>query len=331
MLRLAVIVSLMGVLAGCGGGSSADPSPAPGVVTVSGQVTFDRVPVVASRGLDYAATVAAPARGVTVELLQGGAVTASTTTNPAGNYSFDNVAPNTDVALRVRAEMLRVGAPSFDFRVVDNVNGDALYTLAGTTFNTGTANVTRNLHAASGWTGAAYTATRSAAPFAILDAAYDAVQLVLGAAPSTAFPALRFHWSTQNVPVAGSAPGEIGSSLFRPNAGIFLLGAANQDTDEYDRHVIAHEFGHYLEHHFSRSDSIGGPHALTDQLDIRIAFGEAWGSAFAAMATGESVYVDSRGNGQAQRVQLRSRADAEPGRRMRIRIPVGSTKNRCSR
>ena len=88
------------------------------------------------------------------------------------------------------------------------------------------------------------------------------------------------------MPVAGTAPGEIGSSRYRPDAGIFLVGAANQDTDEYDRHVIAHEFGHYLEHSFSRSDSFGGPHALTDQLDIRVAFGEAWGSAFAAMVTG---------------------------------------------
>ena len=63
---------------------------------------------------------------------------------------------------------------------------------------------------------------------------------------------------------------------------------------------------------FSRSDSIGGPHALTDQLDIRVAFGEAWGSAFAAMVTGQSVYVDAHSAGQAQSVQLRSRATAEP-------------------
>ena len=186
------------MLAGCGGGSSsADPGPAParrhrerpshfrfraGRRRRAGSITPRRSRV--------------PARGVTVELLQNGAVTASTTTDATGNYSFGNVGANTDVALRVRAEMLRVGAPSWDFRVVDNVNGDALYTLAGAVFNTGTANITRNLHAASGWTGAAYTATRSAAPFAILDVAYDAVQLVLTAAPSTAFPALRFHWST---------------------------------------------------------------------------------------------------------------------------------------
>jgi hypothetical protein len=285
---------------------------------VSGQVTFDFVPAVAGQGLHYAATAARPARGVTIELLQGGAVVASTTTDTTGNYSFAGVAANTAVSLRVRAEMLRVGSPSWDFRVVDNVNADALYTLAGTVFNTGAANVTRNLHAASGWNGTSYAATRSAAPFAILDAVYDAVQLILAAAPGTAFPALQLHWSTANVPVVGNAPGEIGSTRYRQSSGIFLVGAANQDTDEYDRHVIAHEFGHYLEHRFSRSDSFGGQHALFDQLDMRVAFGEAWGSAFAAMATGQRIYVDTHSAGQAQAFsfdleQSPSRMNPNPG------------------
>jgi hypothetical protein len=214
--------------------------------------------------------------------------------------------------------MLRVGNPSWSYRVVDNVNGEALYTLAGAVFNTGASDVTRNLHAASGWTGAAYTAARSAAPFAILDVAYDATQLVLTAQPLGAFPPLRFHWSPLNVPVSGTQPGEIGSSRFQADIGILLVGAADDDTDEYDRHVIAHEFGHYLEQHFSRSDSIGGPHALTDQLDMRLAFGEAWGTAFAAMATGDSVYTDTFGAGQAQSFsvdveQRPSRRNPNPG------------------
>lgn len=299
MARLLVCGLLLVLLAGCGGGSSSAAPAEPGV-TIRGKVTFDSVPVVPGHGLVYTQTTARPARGVTVELLENGTAIASTTTDAEGNYSFRGVGQNRDVALRVRAEMLRIGAPSWDFRVVDNVNGEALYTLAGAVFNTGASNVTRNLHAPSGWTGSAYTEPRSAAPFAILDVAYDAVQLVLTAQPDIVFPPLKFHWSTANVPASGPAPGEIGSSRFRPGVGILLVGAADQDTDEYDRHVIAHELGHYLEHSFSRSDSIGGRHALSDQLDMRVAFSEAWGSAFAAMATGDSVYVDSHGAGQAR-------------------------------
>ena len=67
----------------------------------------------------------------------------------------------------------------------------------------------------------------------------------------------------------------------------------NGDTDEYDSHVIAHEFGHYFEDRFSRSDSIGGEHSIGARLDLRVAFGEGWGNAFGAMALGDPVYRDS--------------------------------------
>ena len=296
-------VALTLCLHGCGGGgggNNAVPNPpAAAPVTLQGTVTFDRVPAVAGRGLDYTQTIERPARGVTVEVIGAGAVVASTVTDLSGHYSV-TVASNTDVSLHVRAEMVRLGAPGWDFRVVDNVHSDALFTLAGTLFSTGTVDLTRDLHAASGWTGSAYTAARSAAAFAILDVVYDCVQVVVGAAPTTVFPPLQIKWSTGNVPVSGPGLGEIGSSRFVDGVGIELLGAAEQDTDEYDRHVIAHEWGHYLERSFSRSDSIGGAHSITDQVDMRVAFSEAWASTFAAIAMRDSVYVDTFGSGQAR-------------------------------
>src|SRR5690606_40847839 len=124
-------------------------------------------------------------------------------------------------------------------------------------------------------------------------------------APKTRFPPLTLHWSPSNVPTRGAdgnpdfSTGEIGSSLFSPAAGIFLLGAAESDTDEYDRHVIAHEWAHFLEHAFGRSDNIGGPHTRGDQLDPRTAFSEGFAAAFAAMALGDTRYVDVLGPGQA--------------------------------
>jgi hypothetical protein len=321
MVNRSPLVLIALLLASCGGGGSDDGSgagvdqaqappappspPAPETVTVSGAVTFDFVPAVAALGLDYASTQPKPARGVTIELLSGASVIASTATDSAGAYSF-TVGSNVDVSLRVRAEMLRAGSPSWLFTVVDNTNGDALYVLDGTPFNTGIANTTRNLHAASGWSGVRYSGVRSAAPFAILDTVYDAVQLVLTAAPTLPFPPLELHWSTSNISSFGANgipdfdTGEIGTSFFLRGAGIYLVGAEDSDTDEYDRHVIAHEWGHYLESEFSRSDSIGGPHTRHDQLDLRVAFGEGWGNAFSAMVTGQSVYRDSFGPGQSR-------------------------------
>ena len=66
------------------------------------------------------------------------------------------------------------------------------------------------------------------------------------------------------------------------------------DTDEFDQHVIAHEFGHYIEYNFSRADNIGGPHGLGDKLDPRVAFGEGFGYAFAAIVLNDPVARDSR-------------------------------------
>src|SRR5690606_40072898 len=48
---------------------------------------------------------------------------------------------------------------------------------------------------------------------------------------------------------------------------IYLLGAENVDTDEFDTHVILHEWAHYFEKALSRTDTIGGMHQYADYLD----------------------------------------------------------------
>ena len=77
------------------------------------------------------------------------------------------------------------------------------------------------------------------------------------------------------------------------NQHIALLADLTEDTDEFDQHVIAHEFGHYIEFNFSRADNIGGAHGLGDKLDPRVAFGEGFGYAFAAIVLNDPVARDS--------------------------------------
>jgi hypothetical protein len=84
------------------------------------------------------------------------------------------------------------------------------------------------------------------------------------------------------------------------NRHILLPGEVNVDTEEYDETIIAHEFGHYVEDRFSRSDSIGSPHAAADRLDIRVAFGEGFADAFAGIMLGTTLIRDSVGFNQAQ-------------------------------
>ncbi|CAN5219784.1 hypothetical protein BH24PSE2_BH24PSE2_21850 [soil metagenome] len=311
------LVVLMLVACGGGGGDdggggapgptpSPNPSPpAPGEAVVSGKVTYDRVPHnPITNGLDYASTFVAPVRGAVVEAVgSSGNTLATGETDAQGNYAL-TVPAETNLFIRVKAQALRAGVPSWDFAVVDNTNGDALYVLDGSSFDSATGASVRDLHADSGWSGASYTEPRSAAPFAILDTVYEAFMLVRGADPAARFPPLELNWSPDNRPVSpfDAEAGDIVTSSYRFSGGereIFILGSADNDTDEYDQHVVAHEWAHYFENEFSRSDSIGGPHSVDDYLDPRVAFGEGFGNAFSGMALDEPIYRDSLGARQS--------------------------------
>ena len=289
--------------------NSSDPMS--GNVTISGRVSFDFVPhnsgsAFFSFGLDYNSTVSRSVRGATVQILnQANTVLTSGATDSNGDYLLE--APvATAVRVRVVAELAGFGA-DWQVQVRDNTSLGALYVLDGGLVDSGNSNAVRNLHAESGWGDSAYTGTRAAAPFAILDNIYDSMQLVQSVDAGVVFAPLTVNWSENNRPTPGDeSSGDIGSSFFRQTVNnnvvtneIYILGAENVDTDEYDRHVIVHEWGHYFESNFSRSDTVGGHHSVDDRLDMRVAFGEGWGTAFAAMVLGDTNYRDSDNRRQA--------------------------------
>ena len=276
----------------------------PNSVTVSGIFAFDLVPFSDNRGagLDYSKTVASPGRGITIQARDANdTVIATTATDGEGRYSFE-LAPNTDVRIFVIAQMKSTEGPQWDVRVVDNTSDFAIYAAQGSLVNTGVTNSTRNLKANSGWdlTSSSYTSTRQAGPFAILNPIYDAHQKIAAVDPDVILPPVNFNWSVRNTDTGEEedvANGLIGTSYYYRGE-IFILGDDDSDTDEYDSHVIVHEWGHYLEDNLSRSDSIGGPHGPRDRLDPRLAFGEGFGNALSGIITDEPLYRDSFGVAQ---------------------------------
>lgn len=310
--RLGWLAAMATGLAACGGGGGGSPAPAPtpappgSTFTITGTATYDSVPANGNGvGLNYGATTQRPIRGATVQVRNaGGTVLGSGTTDESGAYSIA-IATSEAVTVRVRAEMKRTSASAGnrDFSVLDNTQGNALYVLDSAAFTPVAASTTQNLRAASGWGGSGYTAARSAAPFAILDTVYTA-QAKVATAAVVNLPPLQLFWSENNRPTSGNlATGLIGTSFFTGSVAsglrLYLLGAANTDTDEYDSHVVAHEFGHYLQSAVSRDDSVGGTHAGSDRLDMRVAFSEGWGNAWSGMALGSPIYTDSLGSNQA--------------------------------
>ena len=276
--------------------SSSQVSSAVGRITLEGKVTYDFVPHNDNKiGLNYSATEAKAARGIVIELLDSNNdVLATTNTDNLGDYSF-SVEPNKLVKVRAKAQLLRDQLPVWNFKVTDNTNNNSLYVMDGSLVAVSDATGVRNLHAASGWTGTGYTQPRVAAPFAILDSVLLGAERVLAAGNNRDFPALDLRWSVNNIAAEGDITlGEVGTSFYDGSV-IYILGDQNVDTDEYDRHVILHEWGHYLETGFARSDSIGGDHIYDDKLDMRVAMSEGFANAFSAMILDDPDYSDASG------------------------------------
>ncbi len=284
-------------------------------VTVSGTLRYEFVPPnLNCSGLDMNKPVPRPIRGATVQLLDaGGTVIGTTVSDDAGGYSFANILASTMVYVQVLAELKRLdqGLPSWDVDVRDNIDTSGtqplvkrpLYALTGTAFDTGTFDVTENLLAETGWVANSYSEPRAAAPFSILDTIYTAMQFIISVDPTANFPPLDAFWSVNNTAtIDGDIDlGELGTSFYRPDIdSLFLVGDATDDTEEFDDHVIVHEWGHYFEDNFSRSDSIGGSHGVGDRLDPRLAFGEGWATALSGMALGDQLYCDTGAPGTAE-------------------------------
>ena len=271
--------------------------------TVTGKINYVRIPFSATlrNGLDYTNPQNKPARGVTVNAVAAGTTTpvlATATTDANGNYSLTGIAATTSINIQVVAQMVKTGTlPNWNFTVRDlpvtmtavpNPLPDIYTYTDGVAFTASGA--AHDITIPSGFSTAAsptVTGTRASAPFAILDTVYQAVALVTSAKADASFPALVLDWGTNNLADDGTF------YTFGPLQHIVLAGEVAADTDEFDQHVIAHEFGHYIERNFSRADNIGGSHGLGDKLDPRVAFGEGFGYAFSAMVLNDPVVRDS--------------------------------------
>ena len=299
---------------------------------LSGRVTYDYVPAkdnVSEGGvrLDYSAITPRPGRRLVVEAIQSSsaiatAAIATALTNDLGNYTL-LVPTGKNVFVRVSSLVVdglnatdatgpnTCSGASYDIRVVDNTNFKARYAIQSVSSYTTTTDPI-NLHAKltvasstdiiTGLVSHTYT-ERTAAPFALIDSIVTELELVCQGNASQSFPLLYVNWSTKNTNVGGlKTAGQISTSHYTSEKGIgnlYILGAEGIDTDEFDDHIVAHEFGHYLENKIFRSDSIGGAHGADDVLDPRVAFGEGYGNAISAMTFNDAIYIDTTGPNQS--------------------------------
>jgi len=290
--------------AGCGsddppedkGGASSSGTPVESA-RLSGELRYEFVPYdLVKEGLDYSKTETRPIRGVRVALVDALDTTLimETTSDADGHYAFDWQGTS-NVKLWIYAESTEPAIV-----VEDNTSQNATYVLESAEI-VAEAAAKLDVTATTGWTGSSYEKPRAAAPFSVFDAVYTAAKRFLDeTTPAPVFPKLRVNWSVDNRPEDGSlAQGLIGTSHWDGNE-IYLLGKADVDTDEFDTHVLVHEWGHSFEERIARSDSWGGSHGYGDVLETRLAFSEGFCNALSAMILDpDTVYSDSMGTGQS--------------------------------
>lgn len=292
-----------------------------GPANVTGTVTAHAPTVnTTTGGHNYAELRTFAVKGVVVELLDRGAADAvlmQTNTDMAGKYTFAGVDAGKNVVVRVKAQLLSTLAtgmttgPQWDMAVRDNTSTTkpkAMYSLDGAATTTVAGENTVNVNAGVGFdsTGRldAASAGRQSAPFSILEVMYSAIVKIQETDANLALPGLNVYWSPANVGASGDKnKGQISTSHYARNGlmpGVFILGKADVDTDEFDQGVIGHEFGHYLQAQLSYSDSPGGSHGNDEFKDASLAYGEGYGTAIGGLLSGSPFYIDSSGELQGR-------------------------------
>ncbi len=256
--------------------------------------------------------------GVEVVLLDSNGNTLQTTTTyDDGYYEFENVAESAQVAIEVKAHIQKVRStpnvgPKYNFWVRDNTSKTQPrkpYTIKSALITTDASPAGENeinLRAKIGFDAQGNVISeemRQSAAFSIMRMVKSSVDALEKVYPNLEMPDLNLYWSGKNIAVSGDQSlGQIGTSHYQSQGlapGVYILGKANSDTDEFDRGVIGHEFGHFLQAKLSVSDNPGGNHGFREFKDPSLAFGEGYGTAIGGLLAGTNIYCDVSGLKQA--------------------------------
>ena len=288
-----------------GGGMESDPvtlrvAPSDNlfVQNISGQAFYQKIDVT-DAGLDLNHPVMVPIRNARIEVLSRSSqsIVSVSQTDQAGHFEVP-VSFDANLTVRVVSRLRTAG-----LRVADNTNLNAIYPISididGRQPNLGVVLA---------------DTSRVSGAFNILEIVQRANETIRGADPSIDPPPLTIFWSTKNTRRTGNiAQGFVGTSFFNvANNTAYILGDRNDDSDEFDDSVIAHEYGHMIAARFSRDDSPGGETHLGDVLDPRVAWSEGWANFFSAVVRNDSIWRDDSGPSgvNVYRFDLRDRIPA---------------------
>lgn len=302
----------------CPGGGSCTSVVSGTVTGEQPKVNYDDANTPTSATFDYTQPQSFLVKGVVVELRDAnGAVLDTSNTGADGKYSFSGVPDGVATTVRVNAQITNTsaGAPAgstYNFVMRDNTapNKDMYFVEKTCDATQGGQTTTCDVVAKLGTVtngqlddSADGQKSRQSAPFSILTVVYSAatnLQKAYTGGENMVMPELNIYWSPKNInnTDGGKTAGGISTSHYSSSGdlpGVFILGKAGVDTDEFDTGVIGHEFGHYLQSVLSFSDNPGGTHSGGDFKDASLAYGEGYGTAVGGLLTGSPYYLDTAG------------------------------------
>ena len=279
--------------------SFADP------VTITGSAEYQKRQTTAS-GLGGLASTNFPIRHAEISVVDSqGRVVQCGSTDASGNFSVSVPRGSQSLNLVVHS---RANNQFVKASVLNNHSQMQYYSIASAFVPTTNRNI--------GTLIASYQNSLQGGAFHILDQIYTANSYLRNQASNCAtnYAALGCaNFGVADQVQAFWAPGCNPLNYFSPNSTsglsfyvggtnrLYILGGINgdtdfSDTDHFDASIILHEYGHFIEALYSRSDSPGGAHDGNTIIDPRLAWSEAWATFFAGAVANTPAYLDTTGN-----------------------------------
>jgi hypothetical protein len=333
--KIALALLAIGI-AGCGSdsspyfsGSYAPQQNQPTALQLAGKISYQRLlpnssitadsPVAGDSRLDFAQPVVTPCRFVRVQALSSdNTVLSESGTNSQGEYQLSLPAGTGQVKVRVLSETATVAGFQGGIRVQDNTQNNALYASDSSLVNAGSGRLDMLLQTGYDAQGNQTASVRGSSPFAALDGLLTGYLFwVSTGVDPTPLPKCIANWSELNRPGSGEvSSGAIDTSHFRsdPNQ-LYILGDRNTDTDEYDWHVMIHEFGHWIQFNRFRSNGGGGGHGAGQIKEPLLTFAEGFGNATGGLALNDAIYRDTdKNSGRSSSMERNlGQQDSSPG------------------
>ncbi|MCF6227819.1 MAG: hypothetical protein L3J82_04005 [Planctomycetes bacterium] len=279
-------------------GGSADPDGGtPAALTITGKITFERLPVStgglgATPSLENAANVAVEA--VAHDDINN--VLASGMTDSNGDYS---IAFSTDADYYIRARSTSGTAGNIDTVYHSQTVPQIAHAVSSGVQNRATGDVTVNIQASHN------LPDNRAGAFAVLDTVQRLRNNTDVAAVFPNLGPLDVFWGPNNygTQFLKSGSGQTitltsFTDLNGPNSNptIYLLGGGDPDDDhdEYDESVIAHEWASFLQLTQSRDNNFGGPHS-GEEILFSSAYSEGVVTAIGNGLLNQQWYLDTQG------------------------------------